>query len=307
MWEIGRLKDSGVSTKIERTLLSEGIEGKVVFVAETNEYVVVVNDEKYIQPALDIYRVHLGIAKPVEMPEEWFKIRAVKNTKISLSLIIISVAIYIFKMMYGDSLLSYLLLSNQHGSLFLEISNGQIWRVWTPMFLHFNFFHILFNSMWIKDLGKLCENQMNAKGFVLFLLVAGMVSNIAQYLITGPLFGGLSGVVYGLLGYLWVYRVTHPDIDSFSLPKRDIYMMIGWFFLCMTGVFGAIANTAHGVGLSIGMIWGVFPIKKSKANLMVSFKYIILAIVFSSIAMVIDVVLRKGMAYFMIHNLLGQR
>ena len=77
-----------------------------------------------------------------------------------------------------------------------------------------------------------------------------------QYLVRGPLFGGMSGVVYGLLGLLWMYKKFNSSFE-YVLPKNDVWMMIGWFVLCLFGVFGPIANMAHALGLSVGMLWGI--------------------------------------------------
>ncbi|TNE97122.1 MAG: rhomboid family intramembrane serine protease [Deltaproteobacteria bacterium] len=302
MWEVGRLKDSSVAAEIERVLVKSGLAGKVVYLPEDQSYVVVATSEEHLEQVLNVYRIHLGLAKPIEIPPEWETIRRVKSTPLAMALIGLSVCVFILKFIDQKSVLSVLLMSTTHTELFSEVRSGEFWRLFTPMFLHFGFLHIIFNCMWVKDLGKLCEHQMGLFKFASMVFGAALLSNIAQYYITGPLFGGLSGVVYSLLGYLWIYRAVHPKAEAFVLPKRDIYWMIGWFVLCMTGVFGAIANTAHGVGLTVGMIAGLFPLNKQK--LLTTLKFFLLAIAFSAFAMVIDVVLRKGVAYFMIHDML---
>lgn len=75
MWEVGRLKDSGVARKIERKFLEKGISGRMVFHEDTREYVAVVDNEEHIQAGHDIYRVHLGLKKPIEIPKEWEAMR----------------------------------------------------------------------------------------------------------------------------------------------------------------------------------------------------------------------------------------
>jgi len=80
-------------------------------------------------------------------------------------------------------------------------------------------------------------------------------SNMAQYFVSGPSFGGMSGVVYGLFGYVWMQSKYNPA-SGFILDKQIVTMMIAWFFLCLSGFAGPIANTAHGVGLLAGMAIG---------------------------------------------------
>ncbi len=138
-----------------------------------------------------------------------------------------------------------------------KISHGEVWRLFTPMFLHFSALHILFNMMWLKDLGKIIEIRQGHWRFLLMVLVIALLSNLGQYVMSGPNFGGMSGVVYGLFGYIWMKSKFEPE-TGFFMPPNIVFMMIGWFFLCLIGVIGNVANTAHGVGLVVGMMFGGF-------------------------------------------------
>src|SRR5690606_32653781 len=84
-----------------------------------------------------------------------------------------------------------------------------------------------------------------------------------QWVFSGPtaLFGGLSGVLYGLLGYCWLYQLLAPNMH-FDLPRGVVVMMLAWLVFCLSGIisvlgFGAIANAAHVGGLVVGCICGV--------------------------------------------------
>lgn len=136
-----------------------------------------------------------------------------------------------------------------------EVRHGQIWRVVTPMFVHFGIIHILFNMLWLRDLGSMIEARQSTWHLAVLALAIAAVSNVAQYLVSGPVFGGMSGVVYGLLGYIWIRGKLDPASGLF-LHQSTVTMMIVWFFLCYTGLLGSIANTAHAVGLVMGMAWG---------------------------------------------------
>jgi GlpG protein len=74
-------------------------------------------------------------------------------------------------------------------------------------------------------------------------------------LIGGPFFGGMSGVVYGLVGYVWMKGKYDPAAGLFLHPWTVI-MVILWFFVCLTGYVGTIANAAHAAGLVLGVAWG---------------------------------------------------
>ena len=140
-----------------------------------------------------------------------------------------------------------------------DVTNGQVWRLVTPIFLHFGILHILFNMLWLRDLGSAVEFRRRSLRFVLIVLSIAVASNVAQYLQSGPHFGGMSGVVFGLFGYVWMKSRYDPG-SGFFLHPNTVFLMIAWFFVCMTGMVGAIANMAHGVGLVGGVVLGYAPI-----------------------------------------------
>ncbi len=83
-----------------------------------------------------------------------------------------------------------------------------------------------------------------------------------QYAWTGPaLFGGLSGVLYGLLGHCWLFQWLSPN-PAYRMPRGVVAMMLIWLLICLTGVFdllgfGSIANGAHVGGLVLGCLTGL--------------------------------------------------
>lgn len=136
-----------------------------------------------------------------------------------------------------------------------EIRHGEIWRLFTPMFLHFSVLHILFNMLWLWDLGSMIEGRQSSWLLVVMVLAIAAVSNVAEYFYGGPDFGGMSGVIYGLFGYVWL-RGKFDPASGLMIDRRNASMMIIWFFFCLTGWVGPVANAAHGAGLLMGMAWG---------------------------------------------------
>jgi len=136
-----------------------------------------------------------------------------------------------------------------------EVRRGEVWRLFTPMFLHFGILHLLFNMLWLRDLGSMIEARKGTWMLLVLVLVLAGTSNVAQYLYSGPHFGGMSGVVYGLLGYIWMQGKFNPA-SGLSLQPQTVTMMIIWFFLCFTGMVGPVANTVHAVGFAGGIAWG---------------------------------------------------
>lgn len=149
----------------------------------------------------------------------------------------------------------------------VDIRDGEVWRLVTPIFIHFGTLfmplHILFNGMMTYQLGGAIETTRGSTRLVLLVLVTAIPSNLAQFYwggtdfsMGGPGFGGLSGVVYGMFGYMWMKSKYDPQ-SAFNIPSNMVFILIGWFFLCMTGFIGNIANMAHAVGLGTGMAIGI--------------------------------------------------
>ncbi len=136
-----------------------------------------------------------------------------------------------------------------------EIRRGELWRLVTPIFIHFGLLHIVFNMLWLKDLGSLIERKRGWGALAIVVLGTGITANLAQYVWSGPAFGGMSGVVYGLLGYSWI-RGKYDLRSGLFVDRRHIVWMGMWLVVCMTGMMGPIGNAAHLVGLLGGMAWG---------------------------------------------------
>lgn len=137
----------------------------------------------------------------------------------------------------------------------VEVRRGEIWRLVTPIFLHFHVLHILFNMLWLKDLGTFIEMKRGWRYLLLQVLAIGVISNLGQYYMAGPAFGGMSGVVYGLLGFIWMKGKFDPG-SGFFLHPTTVTMMLIWLCFGFTGIM-PIANGAHTVGLAAGMAWGL--------------------------------------------------
>jgi GlpG protein len=158
----------------------------------------------------------------------------------------------------NDAFLKYLFADGSettNGLPFADIIHGQIWRLITPIFIHFGIIHLLFNMMWLKDLGTLIEKRYSSRLLLTMVLILGLLSNVGQYIFAGPFFGGMSGVVYGLFGFVWMKSKFDPT-SGFLVPTQTVIIMIGWLILCFTGALGPIGNAAHVIGLIVGATWG---------------------------------------------------
>ena len=136
-----------------------------------------------------------------------------------------------------------------------EVRHGEVWRLFATIFLHFGIMHLVFNLMWLRDLGGFIQNRFGALHLAVLVLVSAVVSCYAQLLWSGPGSGGFSGVNYALFGYLWM-RGKSDRFMAWELHPHIVQTMIVWFFLCFTPLIPNVANAAHAAGLILGMTVG---------------------------------------------------
>jgi GlpG protein len=162
--------------------------------------------------------------------------------------------------------------SPMKGELFEKIRQGQVWRLFSPCVFHKDFLHLLFNMLWLWLLGNQIEQRLNRSKYIFLILIVGIISNISQYLMSGPYFLGYSGVIMGMVGFIWSRQKVAPW-EGYPLQKSVflflgvyIFLMLGLslvsFFTQMVGfnlLSPNIANTAHVSGVIVGLILGRIP------------------------------------------------
>ena len=173
-----------------------------------------------------------------------------------------------FRGLYGFLALKFRHLDETKGEgpLFFKISQGEVWRLFSPALLHGGFFHILFNMLWLWFLGRPIEERIGVKKTLGFTLIAGIGSNTAQYRMSGPLFLGYSGIIMGLASFIWMRQRVAPW-EGYPINRSVLYFL----FLFVAAVFvfsltsftlrlfwnlpasASIANTAHIAGGVIGI------------------------------------------------------
>ncbi len=144
-----------------------------------------------------------------------------------------------------------------------DVLRGQVWRLITPIFIHFGPMHLLMNMMALHNLGTLIEVRRGPWRLAGMVVAIALISNVAQYLFKGPSFGGMSGVDFGLFGYIWMKSEFEPEAGMF-IPQSSVMLMLGWLVICMLGWLGPIANYAHFGGLIVGMILGYGPVVRRR-------------------------------------------
>ena len=162
----------------------------------------------------------------------------------------------------AKDLVRLLYFSEFMGREFVEIRAGQVWRLITPVFLHGGLMHLFFNGLWLYQFGRAIEGAEGSPYMAAVVAVFSIVVNTAQYLVLGsPLFLGMSGVVYGLFGYIWM-MARYDSHRRYDIPRETVIVMLVWLGICLSGLIPGVANTEHVSGLVIGVCWGM-----ARANL----------------------------------------
>lgn len=155
------------------------------------------------------------------------------------------------------------------GRGFVEIREGQIWRLFTPVLLHGGVLHLFFNMLWLYQLGGEIESEEGSPYLLVLIIVFAVFCNTAQYLVSGPAFVGLSGVVYALLGYIWV-MAKRSLTKRYGMNDQTLAFMVVWLLIGLVGIIPGVANTHHVVGLILGLGWGWFRSMPRKRRRVVS-------------------------------------
>ena len=245
---------------------------------EAGEQVLWVPDEQFAEQVRELYVRHpqgeAGLDLPrlaVEPQRAPGMVQQLRVSLLTASVLVLTGLVAIITLL-GDNLaaiswLSFVDFRVQGDYIYFSyltdtLASGQWWRLLTPMLIHFGILHLAMNTLWYWELGRRIEARQGPLMLLLLTLLFSLAANFAQYLHAGPsLFGGLSGVLYGLLGHCWIFQRLAPT-PAYRLPPGVLVMMLAWLLICMTGIFellqfGAIANAAHVGGLLAGCLTGL--------------------------------------------------
>jgi GlpG protein len=156
-----------------------------------------------------------------------------------------------------------------HYPTFEKIREGQLWRLFSPCLLHADILHLFFNMLWLIVLGKQIEQRLQPWRYGIFILIIGIFSNTAQYLMSGPNFIGFSGILCGMLAFIWM-RQKIAAWEGYQIDRLTLIFML-LFIIGMAAIqfmsffleksfelaFSPnIANMAHVSGGLIGFLLG---------------------------------------------------
>lgn len=134
---------------------------------------------------------------------------------------------------------------------------GEWWRLISPAWLHWGVIHFLFNALGLWIFGRSLEIVLRPIGLFTLVILSAVISNLAQFAVSGPSFGGFSGVVYALVGAHLVGRWLRPTLPLW-MPPALIGMALFGLLVGLSGLteLGGLsfANAAHLGGFLSGIV-----------------------------------------------------
>ena len=126
----------------------------------------------------------------------------------------------------------------------------------TPILLHGGLVHLVFNMLWVWEFGRRIEAVQHSWALLILIIVIALFSNTIQFLYGGSIFfGGMSGVVYGLFGYICLWQFIDPR-KNLVLPGALIFFLLLTLFIMTAIDLDFVADEAHIGGLLTGVFYG---------------------------------------------------
>jgi rhomboid protease GluP len=147
------------------------------------------------------------------------------------------------------------------------VAQGQVWRIFTAMFLHFNLLHIGLNMLSLFLIGGVVEMVFGKWRYLVIYFGSGIAGGIVTYFVVAPGVpsAGASGAIFGVFGALGVFYILNRQ----ALGRYGAGAITNWlFWLGLNLVFGftqpGIGIWDHIGGLVAGMIIAVLLMPRSR-------------------------------------------
>lgn len=136
---------------------------------------------------------------------------------------------------------------------YIPLSQGWWWTLLTATYLHGSVLHILFNMLWLRQLGPLVDELFGPSRFLIIYTGAGVGGALLSAVVgKTPFFVGASGAVFGLMGALIVYGLQRRGMFGTAIFRQMLlWAVIG---LALGFTRSDVDNLGHVGGLAVGAL-----------------------------------------------------
>jgi len=183
-------------------------------------------------------------------------------------LIALNIAIYGFtSYLSGNALQMDSQVLRQFGQYNPSVFNGEIWRLFTGMFVHANIAHIVGNMLFLFIYGLRAEDMFDIKEYLLIYFMSGLAGGLLTlFLWPASLSVGASGAIFGMIGATMVYLRR-------AIGQSIITALMFVFFLFAFNFGPNVNYLAHLGGLAVGLLIGYVLAATRKPRQQVSYQF----------------------------------
>lgn len=195
--------------------------------------------------------------KTIKNEKKLQKIFSPKKPVITYVLIVINLMVYLYGMLHGNDELIKLF-----GNNYELVQSGQIYRLFTCMFVHSDIMHILLNMYALYTIGPVVERYYGKGKYLFIYIISGLLGSVFSgvFMSANSISIGASGAIFGLLGsicyFTYYYRATLQGILRGSIiPVIVINLAIGFLspdIDLSAHIGGLIGGILVSMGLGIG-------------------------------------------------------
>ncbi|MCR4909085.1 MAG: rhomboid family intramembrane serine protease [Lachnospiraceae bacterium] len=179
-----------------------------------------------------------------------------KNSEATLALILLNVIVFAALSAFGDTKNAAYMA--RHGALYSSyiLTDFELYRLFTCMFMHFGFLHLLENMFILYFVGSMVENTLGKGRFLIIYFVSGIFSGIAMLFVqlfsgSNSVAAGASGAIFGIIGTMFMILIKNHRFQKRLVLPLLVLAVSYALFMGLTA--GGAGNAAHVGGLLAGL------------------------------------------------------
>ena len=192
-----------------------------------------------------------------------------ENNEITVALALLNLIVFIGLSIFGSTTdASYMA---RHGAMYSSylITNGEYYRLFTCMFMHFGFAHLASNMLALILIGGQVEDILGKPRYIFLYMFSGLFASFVSFATSfftssGVVSAGASGAIFGLIGCLFAIVIKNRGRYRDLTTGRIAFLVVYSLYSGFTG--GGVDNAAHIGGLLMGLIIGAIVYRTDKVE-----------------------------------------